>query len=335
MRPRQGPREAPPPFRDANLGKRSHGKMIIARLMGGLGNQMFQYSMGRTLALKHGDPLRLDCGFLEDRTPRPRKSNFVFRSYDLDIFGVAARAAERGEIPPAYRLYLNGVPRLALDGLRRRLLPNPAREESFSFDPRFLELRQDAYLEGYWQSPKYFHSIADTIRDDFKLKSPMSETSLKLLGDIRSCNSVCINVRRTDFLASKVHGTIGEKYYHQALGVVAEWGAIDHIYVFSDDMEWCESHLSFGPPVTLVGHDYAGSKFGEYHLAERHVLGLLGAKRHLPRHAGAVDLDIREGAALARRPDEGDHHRVRHIERVDEDLLALLERSRESGEAIR
>ena len=251
-----------------------YGTMIIARIMGGLGNQMFQYAMGRTLALKHGVPLGLDCGFLLDRTPRPKKCNFVFRSYDLEIFNVAARPVERGEIPPAYRLYLNGVPRLALDGLRRRLLPNPARERSFSFDPRFLELGRDAYLEGYWQSPKYFHSIAGTIRNDFKVKSPMSEKSRKLLGDIRSCNSVCINVRRTDFLASKVHGTIGEDYYHRALGVVADSGAIDHIYVFSDDMEWCENHLSFSPPVTMVGHDYAGLKFGEY-------LYLMSNCRHL------------------------------------------------------
>jgi hypothetical protein len=249
--------------------------MIIARLMGGLGNQMFQYAMGRMLALKHGVPFSLDCAFLEDRTPRPRGSNFVFRSYDLDIFNVAATVAGRGDIPPVYRLYLGGAPRLALDGLRRRLLPNPARERSFAFDPRFLDLGRDAYLEGYWQSPKYFSSIAGTIRDDFGLKAPISEKSQRLLGEIRSCNSVCVNVRRTDFLASKVHGTIGEEYYHRALGVVAERGAIDRIYVFSDDMEWCGKHLSFGPPVTMVGHDFAGPRFGEYLVLMSHCRHLI------------------------------------------------------------
>ncbi len=225
---------------------------------------MFQYAIGRTLAIKNRVPLGLDCGLLNDRTARAKRSNFVFRDYDLHIFDMAARLLERPKIPPIYRLYLWGPPRLLVDSLRRRLLSNSARERSFAFDPAILSLGRTAYLEGYWQSPKYFSSIADTIRDDFRLKDPMSEKSLGLLAEIRSRSAVCVNVRRSDFATSKVHGVMGEGYYGRGIRAIAEKSPIDHIYLFSDDPSWCAKHLTFNYPVTVVGHEYAGQKFGEY-----------------------------------------------------------------------
>ena len=57
--------------------------MITINLMGGLGNQMFQYALGRSVAETNDVKLYLDKAFLENRTP-----GFVnvFRDYELDLF---------------------------------------------------------------------------------------------------------------------------------------------------------------------------------------------------------------------------------------------------------
>ena len=59
--------------------------MIIARLMGGMGNQMFQYAIARNLSIKHNVPMKMDLSFLLNRN---QSSGFVYRDYDLDIFNV-------------------------------------------------------------------------------------------------------------------------------------------------------------------------------------------------------------------------------------------------------
>jgi hypothetical protein len=238
-----------------------------------MGNQMFQYAAGRALALRNEVPLKLDLVHLLDRTPRPKNRSIVFRNYDLDIFRIEAEVARRVDVPMVFREYLSGRAKLYLAALRRRVITNRGRERSFAFDPAILGLGPSAYLEGYWQSPKYFDSVADRIRCEFTLRDPMSVGARELAEEIRACSSVCINVRRTDFVTSGMHGTFGKEYYDRGLAVVAERTKIDRIFVFSDDVKWCEANLAFEYPMQVVGHDFAGPKFGEY-------LNLMAACRH-------------------------------------------------------
>jgi hypothetical protein len=248
--------------------------MIIVRLEGGLGNQMFQYALGRMLALKNNTDLKLDLALLRDRTPRRTQSNFVFRNYDLDIFAIKAQIARRSHLPFRYRFYLFGRFKHRLDALRRRYIHNPASEKAFcSFDPSILSIGPDAYLEGYWQSPKYFKDIDDVIRNDFKLKGPLSEKSQKLMEEIGSCASLCVNVRRGDFVTSDFHGTFGKDYYDRGIERILKTQRIEKIYIFSDDVSWCREHLRFPFPTVVVDHEYAGEKFGEY-------LALMSACKH-------------------------------------------------------
>ena len=238
--------------------------MIIVQLQGGLGNQMFQYALGRALSLKNDTPLTLDLNFLLDRTPHPKWQKFVFRNYDLDIFNIHAEIAAQKDIPYIYRSFFSGKLKVYEDTFKMKFFPGTNVEKSFNFNPTVLSLGSDAYLMGFWQSFKYFEQIEDVIRRDFTFKDSMSEKSKQLLDEITSCQSLCVNVRRADFVDSSHHGTMGNEYYDKAVSIVLQSQKVDKVYVFSDDIAWCEQNLKFKFPVMFVGKDYAGKKYGEY-----------------------------------------------------------------------
>ncbi|MES2315491.1 MAG: alpha-1,2-fucosyltransferase [Patescibacteria group bacterium] len=238
--------------------------MIIVRLGGGMGNQMFQYAVGRALSVKKNVALGLDLTYLLERVPRPAWHKFVFRNFDLGVFNISAEIVSAKEIPFIYKPFFSGKVMLLFDALRRKVFKFPGTEKSFQYDPNVFTLGSNSYLQGNWQSPKYFIGIEDIIRKDFSLKKPLSDKALKLNDEIQATISVCVNIRRTDFVTSSFHGIFGKEYYDKGIEHIAESRSIEKIYVFSDDMEWCKENLHFNYPTIFVGHEYAGAQFEEY-----------------------------------------------------------------------
>lgn len=235
--------------------------MIITRLSGGMGNQLFQYALGRVLAIKNNTTLGLDMHELLDRTNRP--GNFVFRNYDLDLFNIEAVIVSQQEVPFWYRSWK--VPGMTflnpyINKIRRMVIKNDGKERGFGYQPGVLALGPDAYLDGYWQSHKYFESVADTIRKDFTLKQSLPAHIQRVQTEIQSKRSVCVHVRRGDYVGNSFHEVVFKDYYYQALDVLESKTTIDHIYVFSDDIAWCKDNLAFLHPVTFVDDVYAGER---------------------------------------------------------------------------
>ena len=139
--------------------------MIVVELQGGMGNQMFQYALGRHLAIINNTRLYLDTCYLNDRRP---KKGFTFRTYDLDIFNIEAEIAPRA-ISKKYGLHKSIFRKL----FNLVIEPKPLRfisEKKFTFNAALLNLKDNIYLNGYWQSEKYFIAIQEIIRIDFSLK---------------------------------------------------------------------------------------------------------------------------------------------------------------------
>ncbi len=236
--------------------------MIITKLAGGLGNQMFQYAIGRVLSLQKNTELKIDLSFLLDRTT-PRDKDFVFIEYDLGIFNIEEKFASPDEVKSLKKLFLNSK----ADTLIKKITGTEKtyfKEPHFHFTPTAFKLGSNIYLDGYWQSSKYFQNYEDVIRKDFTLKKSLSSKSLQLNNLIKTTNSVCVNVRRGDFVTNPIHGTIGIEYYNKAEKIINKNQSGLHFFVFSDDIDWCKKNLKFSETTTYVSHEYAGEKFSEY-----------------------------------------------------------------------
>ena len=243
--------------------------MIIVKLMGGLGNQMFQYAAGRRLAHVHGTELRLDHSFLE--TARDIATP---RRYELCHLNVSCSRASRDDC--------SAVAMHGLIGPRRWIMANrplslqlslsgcTIQERSFCFDPAFFTLPDNVYIEGYWQSERYFSDITGIIREEFSFQEPLSGENLRIADAINSCCAVSLHIRRGDYVSSKqtaaVHGVCSLNYYSRAVKKLAEQEPDPHFFVFSDDITWVMEHLRIDYPVTFVGHNTADRGYDDMRL---------------------------------------------------------------------
>lgn len=223
--------------------------MIVARLDGGLGNQMFQYAAGLALALARRVDLKLDCA------PLWRSPN---RHFALSSFRLRAGFASRAEVLRLRsRRNLRGVVSLLL----RKPLRTYIKERSFHFDDSCLRTApSDAYLDGYWQSERYFERAIEEVRKDFSFRELPRGRTKELLEEIGSCRApVSVHVRRGDYVTSPsaraVHGTCGLDYYERALAFLDKKVQPDAHFIFSDDPEWARRNIRTRGTPTFIDHN--------------------------------------------------------------------------------
>jgi len=214
--------------------------MVTVDLFGGLGNQMFQYALSRSLALKNESSLTLrpiDVGA------------FSKREYALGCFrlapGVQIKRAGGDRRQASWEKLLAKFGRFLFLGKREVII----REKYFPFDPTILELRgSDIHLYGYWQSEKYFRDIRKTILEDFTFVYPLSQRNQKILHEIKKLNSISVHVRRGDYVIDpktrELHGDCGSEYYKQAFEIISKKISKPVFYFFSDDVDWVKKNLS-------------------------------------------------------------------------------------------
>jgi hypothetical protein len=188
--------------------------MVITYILGGLGNQMFQYAAARRLAWFLNEPLKLDISGYR---------HYKLRAYGLNHLNISAELASEEEC-----VWLKGL--------------NPIREKHFHFDPRILKLPSDCYLEGYWQSEKYFSDIEPIIRREFTVRKPPEAENRELAQQIIENQAVSVHIRRGDYahnpIINSLHGVCSPEYYQKAVEQITKEVENPHFYVFSDDGEW-------------------------------------------------------------------------------------------------
>ena len=230
--------------------------MIIVRLRGGLGNQMFQYAMGKRIALKLNTNLKLDLTSLLKKSKNPYVTN---RDYQLHIFELNDEFLLNPKlIENLYKYKLQWLLQV-IKFIKKICVLNfkTYREKQHSVDKDLLENPTDNSLySGYWQSEMYFLDYENNIRDAFKFKEDLSKNAKLLLSKIKSTNSVCVHVRRGDYIGNHFFQSPTVEYLKNS-EFYFESNKIEnlHYFVFSDDPKWCKDNVSFNSPFTVVDYN--------------------------------------------------------------------------------
>jgi len=225
--------------------------VIVSHVIGGLGNQMFQYAAARALSLSCGLELKLDTsGFERYEVHSGFELNRVF-SLDTELIGSAELQAVFGwRSLSIFRRLIGYV------DLGRLIGGGFVAEPSFKFWPGFFQRDTPSYLIGYWQSYKYFSDYGGVIRADFSFGEKLNENNSAVLSSIKSSNSVSLHVRRGDYVSSSKanshHGVCGVDYYARAVAYISSRVSNPVFYVFSDDIEWSKKNLVFSDRVFFI-----------------------------------------------------------------------------------
>jgi hypothetical protein len=241
--------------------------MIIVKLQGGLGNQMFQYATGRSLAELKQTELKLDDTFLQDKTP---KKDFTLRDYELDIFQLNTKIASRTEIDRFFNKP-NGFVNKIVNRIKQQFIKYQViKQRFFHFDETVLYCRKNTYLDGYWQSYRYFEPITGIIQKEFTMKSPMDNKNLTLARKIEATQSVAVHIRRGDYVKNEKtnqhHGVCSTKYYQEAIIKMVQKVDNPHFFFFSDDIEWVKDNLMVTYPSEYVNYNTGKKSYEDMRL---------------------------------------------------------------------
>jgi Glycosyl transferase family 11 len=229
--------------------------MIVTHLLGGLGNQMFQYAAGLALAERRRTVLKLDVSWFHDD---PAHDNH--NRYGLSCFNITEQFATQEEIDRVRGVQLTRTERWSVAlarvlRLRRYALRHSApfnwhRAPTFAFYPQFKEQPDNTYLNGMFQSEKFFADQADLLRRHFTFRYPLSPEADRLAARIRSGPSAAVHIRRGDYRRNAVYaqeiGTLDLGYYQRAVQLLREGNPEATLYIFSDDIEAVARE--FAPP---------------------------------------------------------------------------------------
>jgi hypothetical protein len=214
---------------------------------------MFQYALGRKISYINNVELKLDIsGF---RT-------YKLMLYNINKYNIVEKIATDEEIEPFLQsnIELNRRELKKLHNLSGLFSPyykrRYVRERSNLFDPNILKITDNAYLDGYWASYKYFADIEDLLQNDFTVKDDMDRMNADIAHAISETESVSIHFRRGDYVTNPhtnaYHGTCSLDYYQKAVKDICKQVPDPRFFVFSDDPEWVQQNFSIPYPIKFV-----------------------------------------------------------------------------------
>ena len=215
--------------------------MIITRIHGGLGNQLFEYAAGRRLAHTRNTNLKLDISSLLEASTK--------RHFGLEFFNIQATIATPDEIREVNVIDTGRKKRL-LWNFRHMFGVTPLyffREKGLPFEPRILQAPDNTYLHGHWQSEKNFKDIEPILRSEFMVTVPQTGINAKMAQQITTSNAVSMHIRRTDYVSnetfSNIYNVCDDNYYKRAVQYISEKTKDPTFFIFSDDIAWAKANI--------------------------------------------------------------------------------------------
>lgn len=248
--------------------------MIITKIIGGLGNQMFQYAAGRALSIRNDTQLALD---ISDFKNYKLHQGFEFPRLFNQQCGIATHV-------DVFKMLDWQAPSLIRRVLARRQFAS-LRHKRFIAEPHYQywaginNLPTNCYLSGYWQSEKYFSDVASQIRKDFTFRLPLQNKNSEFANEISQVDAVSLHIRRGDYVSNKkttaTHGLCSIDYYQTAIRYIAERVPHPHFFVFSDDIAWVKDNLKIDFLCQYVDHNHGAESYNDMRLmsmCQHHVI---------------------------------------------------------------
>jgi hypothetical protein len=240
--------------------------MIITQLIGGLGNQMFQYAAGLSLARQNGMEIRIDKNALQKyKLHQGYQFDQIFsgefqQATGWEIFKTLGRrkfkAVRRGaEIKQSYK-FVEGYPWI--------------RQPTHDYWQSFHKVSSPGYLSGYWQSSKYFANVEGEVRAAFSFREALAGRNIDIANQICAEQSVAIHVRRGDYvLNSNLSNTIKYcdwDYYDTAIETILEKKGDARFYIFSDEPDVARDHFRDSTRFQIVDWNTGIFSYRDMHL---------------------------------------------------------------------
>jgi len=216
--------------------------MQIIKVLGGLGNQLFQYSFGKALEEHTGLKVYYD---IEDFDIK-----YKLRKNNLKHFNITPSIADPKDVARLTSVYNKAIYKV-YDMLNGAVVNKNSlkyySEKGLLFNEDVFSLNNDIYLNGYWQSEKYFSKISSIIRNDLQIITPPDDINLATINKIENSNSISLHIRRGDYVSNpslkNIYYNCSIEYYEKAMDYIAEHVNEPLFFIFSDDIAWAKANL--------------------------------------------------------------------------------------------
>ncbi len=203
--------------------------MLEVKLIGGLGNQMFQYAYAKVLEL-NGYDVVLDISSYA--------TYILHGGYQLDKYNISLNVIDKKE-------------NKTMQKIRNKFgvkSSNILEEASLRYDSGYLSPKEGMQIHGYFQSEKYFLKIRKILLQDFFIRSSLSIYTVKIECEIKQSKKSCsLHIRRGDYINNKetatVHGSCSLSYYYRAMKEIEKEDGEVNYFIFSDDIAWVAKYL--------------------------------------------------------------------------------------------
>ena len=208
--------------------------MIIVKIIGGLGNQMFQYAYAKALEQK-GYNVKIDITAFETYK--------LHGGYQLDKYNINLNQSthEENNLFHKNNIFSKIFKKIGFSS------SNIIKEKNLLFNNNLLTLEDDKYIDGYFQCEKYFENIREVILEQFIIKQEKSDYTKEIENQIiTSLNSCSLHIRRGDFINStniNIHGSCDLDYYNNAINFINKKYVNTKYFIFSDDITWAKENL--------------------------------------------------------------------------------------------
>ena len=228
---------------------------ITIRLMGGLGNQMFQYATLRNMQLNNDSEGIIDLVGITNKTHNVYGLNNLNISDDIKV--INNTKSIKGFISHLlygfYWVFLRN--RKSGRNFLKSIQPYLNSIGIYLVVDDYIKLNNininDNYMVGYFQSINYFKDNEKVIKQELQVKDILSGKNKKIQKEMHDSNSVCIHIRRGDYVGSTFE-VCTKDYYYNAIKEMNKHIKNPKYYIFSDDIKWVKENLEFSGDYTII-----------------------------------------------------------------------------------